>query len=118
MFLKDFFEKVYFEKSKQTTTKAWKITQHAKGLYEISMQIWHETNHWFQWDGATQDNVIDHQLQIEGTKNSSLQNSKTYQKRSSASSEPRRSWDIKIPILLCKMRSHLQHANTTTTTDG
>ena len=30
MFLEEFFEKVHFEKSQQTTTKAWKITQHAK----------------------------------------------------------------------------------------
>ena len=33
MFLKEFFEeKVDFEKSKQMTKKAWKITQNAKGL--------------------------------------------------------------------------------------
>ena len=30
VFLKEFFEKVYLEKSQQTTTEAWKITQHAK----------------------------------------------------------------------------------------
>ena len=31
VFLKEFFEKVNFEKSQQMT-KAWKITQHAKSL--------------------------------------------------------------------------------------
>ena len=30
VFLKEFFEKVNFEKSQQMTTKAWKITQNAK----------------------------------------------------------------------------------------
>ena len=29
-FLKEFFEKVDFEKSQQTTPKAWKITQHTE----------------------------------------------------------------------------------------
>ena len=33
MFLKEFFEKVYFEKS-QKTTKAWHITQHANVKFE------------------------------------------------------------------------------------
>ena len=32
MFLKEFFEKVNFEKSQQTTTKEWKIIQHAKSV--------------------------------------------------------------------------------------
>ena len=30
LFLKEFFEKVNFEKSQQMTLKAWKITHHAK----------------------------------------------------------------------------------------
>ena len=31
VFLKYLFEKVDFDKNQQTITKAWKITQHAKG---------------------------------------------------------------------------------------
>ena len=33
VFLKEFFEKVNFEKNQQTTTKAWNVTQHAKSKW-------------------------------------------------------------------------------------
>ena len=35
VFLKEFFEKVNFEKYQQMTKKSWKITQHAKWEYSF-----------------------------------------------------------------------------------
>ena len=39
--------KNYFEKSQQMTTKAWKITQHAKGYYYIQYILLMKFHHMF-----------------------------------------------------------------------